>query len=115
MESRINNRFLEWSRDCPGINYEVADGKLSIVIDTKTVSTVPGSNISVLPGYPDFIIGNGNFWIEGKHEFENYVEYKVSNIRFSAHKHTLDDVKSSKVSTIFPDVSYAETFTVILK
>lgn len=114
-ESRINNRFLEWSRGCPGINYQVANGKLTIVIDLKTVSTLTGTTISVKPGYPDFTIGNGNFWIEEKHEFENYVEYKISNIKFSAHEHTLNDIKSSKVSTIFPEVSYAETFTVILK
>ena len=90
MESRINNRFLEWSRSCPGINYQVANEKLSIVIDLNTVFTSSGTTISVKPGYQDFTIGNGNFWIEEKHEFENYVEYKISNIRFSAHKHTLD-------------------------
>lgn len=114
-ESHINIRFLEWSRGCPGINYQVANGKLSIVIDLKIVSTSVGTTISVKPGYPDFTIGNGNFWIEGKQEFKNHVEYKVSSIRYSAPTYTLDDIKSLKVSTIFPDVSYAETFTVILK
>ena len=114
-ESHINIRFLEWSRSCPGINYQVADEKLFIVVDVNTVFTSSGTTISVKPGYPDFIIGNGNFWIEGKQEFENHVEYKVSSIRYSAPTYTLDDIKSLKVSTIFPDVSYAETITVILK
>lgn len=115
MESCINNRFLEWSRSCPGINYQVANGKLSIIIDLKIVSTLTGTEISVLPGFPDFIIGNGSFWIEEKHDFDNYVEYTVLNIKFVADEYTQEDIKSSKVSTIFPDVSYTETITVILK
>jgi len=113
-ESRINNRFLEWSRNCPGINYEVTDGKLSIIVDVKTVSKT-ASVFSVREGYPDFIIENGGFWIEEKREYSDYVEYKVSNIRFSGPEYTLEDIKSQKVSNIFPEVSYSETITVILK
>ena len=114
-ESRINNRFLEWSRGCPGINYKVDNGKLSIVVDVNTVFISTGYMISILPGYPNFIIGNGDFWIEEKHVFENYVQYKVSSIRYSASTYTFEDIKSFKVSTIFPDVSYVEIITIILK
>ena len=113
-ESHINNRFLEWSRNCPGINYEVTDGKLSIIVDVKTVSKT-ASVFSVREGYPDFIIENGSFWIEEKREYSDYVEYKVSNIRFSGPEYTLEDIKSKQVSKIFPEVSYSETITVILK
>jgi hypothetical protein len=113
-ESRINNRFFEWSRNCPGINYKVVDGKLFIVVDVETVSN-SGTVFSAKEGYPDFIIGNGNFWIEEKHKFEKCTEYKVSNIRFSGPEHTMEDIKSKQVSKIFPEVSYSETITVILK
>ena len=113
-ESRINICFFEWSRNCPGFDYVVADGKLSIVVDVKTVSKT-ASIFSVMEGYPDFIIGNGNFWIEEKCVYSNYVKYEVSDIKFSGSKYTLDDLKSKEVSKIFPEVSYAETITVILK
>jgi hypothetical protein len=87
---------------------------LSIVVDVKTVSKT-ASVFSVREGYPDFIIENGNFWIKEKREYSDYVEYTVANIKLSGPEYTFDDLKSTKVSNIFPDVSYAETITVILK
>lgn len=107
MESRISEYFLASGLATPGISYEVADGKLSIVIDSKRVSISLGSS--------EFLIGNDNFWIKEKRELENGTEYTVSHIVQHGPEVSFDELRSKKVSDVFPDISYAETITVILK
>jgi hypothetical protein len=107
MESRISNYFLTSGLTTPGISYEVTDGKLSIVIDTKMVSISLGSS--------DFYIGNDCFWVKEKRELEHGVEYTVSHIVQHGPNVSFDECPSKKVSDVFSGISYAETITVILK
>jgi hypothetical protein len=107
MESRISNYFLTGGLATPGISYEVTDRKLTIVIDSYRVSISLGSS--------EFYIGNDCFWVKEKRELEHGVEYIVSHIVQHGPDVSFDECPSKKVSDVFPDISYAETITVILK
>lgn len=111
-ESRISNYFLTGGLRTPGISYEVANKKLTIVIDSKQLSVCYHTWDT-----PYLQIGYGNdlFWVKEKRNDENTTVYTVSHIVQHGPDVEFRDSTSKKVSDVFPGISYADSITVIVK
>jgi hypothetical protein len=109
--SRISDYFLTGGLRTPGISYEVANGKLSIVIDSKQLRP----RVSISPDSSDFLIGNDIFWVKEKRDHENTTVYTVSHIVQHGREVEFNKHRSKKVSDAFPGISYADSITVVVK
>lgn len=106
MESHISENFIATRFTSPGISYDTTNEKLSIVIDSKKNFISESQTIDNF-----FYLGNNCFWFKEKRMVDNHIEYIVSHIV----DHGPDDGPLKKVSEVFPEISYANSITVILK
>lgn len=114
-DSRISNNFLKYGFT-DGISYKVSGGNLTIYIDSKKNHLYFFNN----DGFPYFNIEirKDIFWIKDFFIEEDKTIYVVSNIVQQipdVNEVNEDNIFSSKkVSDVFPGITHADTFTVVV-